>query len=158
MSAGHGEDGATAKTPPFELLTIREFHISDYEDALDVWRRANVNLRLDGRDSLESLERQLRFMGPFMLVAEMGGKVVGVALGSHDGMEGFINRIAVHPDYRRRRIATRLIEEAERRLIDKGVESIILVAETDKQESIEAFKKMGFTERLRVSYMMKRDI
>ena len=71
--------------------------------------------------------------------------------------KGHIFSIGVLPEYRRRGIASMLVEEAERRLKDKGVESIVLVAEPDKQDAMEAFRRMGFTERLRVSYMMKEE-
>ena len=79
-----------------------------------------------------------------------------MALGSHDGLDGFINRLAVDPDYRRKGIAKRLISEAERRLLDKGIESVVLIAETDKEDSIAAFRKMGFRERIRVTFMAKK--
>ena len=41
------------------------------------------------------------------------GKLVGIVVATHDGRKGWINRLAVHPDYRRRGIAKKLIEEAE---------------------------------------------
>jgi len=137
-------------------MMIREFHLSDYDAVVEIWRRAKVNLRLDGRDSLQALERQLQVMGPFMLVAEYDGKVAGVVLGSHDGLDGFINRLAVDPDYRRKGIAKRLVSEAERRLLDKGIESVVLVAETDKKDSLAAFRHMGYRERVRVSFMARK--
>jgi len=136
-------------------LRTREFQLTDYDTVLEIWRRSKVNLRMDGRDSLEALERQLQVMGPFMLVAEYDGQPAGVVLGSHDGIDGFINRLAVDPAFRKKGIATRLYLEAERRLRDKGIDSIVLIAETDKQDAIEAFRRMGFRERLRVTFMVK---
>ncbi|MFG1901422.1 GNAT family N-acetyltransferase [Micromonospora carbonacea] len=54
------------------------------------------------------------------LVGEAFGDVVAVVLGTYDGRRGSILRLAVHPAYRRRGIASGLVDELERRWAARG--------------------------------------
>ena len=48
-----------------------------------------------------------------LLVAELGGVVVGAVIAGWDGVRGWIYHLAVAPAQRRRGIATRLMRDAE---------------------------------------------
>ncbi|NOZ87332.1 MAG: GNAT family N-acetyltransferase [Deltaproteobacteria bacterium] len=160
MFTGHFEKDKTRKTRKVKKqggrTVIRELRLEDYEQLLALWHKSGIKPNINGRESPEALERQLQAMGPFMLVAENSGDLVGVILGSHDGYEGFLDRVAVAPEYRKRGVARRLIIEAERRLEDKGIRKTVVVVEADGKESIGVFKKMGFEISEHVVYMVKR--
>jgi len=156
--------GATGPVhPPLENQSptagefIRELRGSDYEQLLALWRRTGQRINPAGRESPEAIGRLLEAMGPFMLVAEDGDRLVGVALGSHDGYEGFINRVAVDAEHRRRGLARRLIDEAERRLADKGIRKTVVIVDEASQGSIEAFRRMGYRVGGNVTYLCKRE-
>ena len=59
-----------------------------------------------------------------VLVAEADGQLIGSVIATFDGWRGNIYRLAVHPDYRRRRVATRLLEAADRWLTEKGAKRV----------------------------------
>ncbi len=51
--------------------TIRRMTIGDYDEVVDLWERAGLdNIRKLGRDSRESIQRQLRLENCVFLVAE----------------------------------------------------------------------------------------
>ena len=150
--------GSKARGQAVQRVAIRELRLDDYDQVLDLWRKAGLEPNLEGKEGLGALERQIQVMGAFMLVAEDGDRLVGVALGSHDGYEGFIDRVAVDPGYRRMGLARKLVGEAERRLRDKGIRKTVVVVEAGNKASISAFKKMGFEIRDRVVYMVKRQV
>lgn len=53
---------------------------------MDLWRRAGLdNIIKLGRDSRESVQKQLSLENCVFLVAEMDKRIIGVVIGSHDG-------------------------------------------------------------------------
>jgi len=98
-----------------EPILVRDLTISDYDQMLRLWRRAGLEFRPKGRDSRQAIEAQMRSGCVFFIGAFEGSLLVGEVVASHDGRKGWINRLAVDPDHRRRGIAKALIEEAEGR-------------------------------------------
>ena len=78
------------------------------------------------------------------MVAEFDGRIVGSVLGTHDGRKGWINRLAVDPEFRREHIASRMIKELEGIFDNLDVEVIACLIETNNTISKEVFKKLGY--------------
>ena len=74
-------------------------------------------------------------------VAEEDGKVVGYAIG--DARRHLIVSIAVHPDYRRRGIGTKLMESVLKNMHGYA----ILQVRMSNNEAIKFYKKLGFIEK-----------
>ena len=84
-----------------------------------------------------------------MIVAEADGRIVASIIAAWDGWRGSMYRLAVAPEKRRNRIATRLVREAERRLMERGaVRMSVLVPK--KGPAAEFWSKMGYSEDVRV--------
>jgi len=73
-----------------------------------------------------------------------GHRLVGAVLGTHDTRKGWINRLAVHPDYRRRGIARRLVRFAERELRKQGLEMFAALIEPRNAASEAVFRHLGY--------------
>jgi len=62
-----------------------------------------LHIRPKGRDSREAFEGQLASGIQTAVGIEMEqGDLIGVVLVTHDSRKGLINRLAVHPDWRRK--------------------------------------------------------
>ena len=85
-----------------------------------------------------------------------GDKMIGTIIGSSDGRKGWINRLAIDPDYRGRNLAHRLIEECERYLYDLGLSVIACLIEDVNFPSLSAFKKAGYEITDQILYCSKR--
>ena len=92
-------------------MEIRGLTAADCPEVLSLWARAGLAVDVEGRDSSDSLQEQLETFSETYLVAEDDGRIVGVALGTHDGRKGWINRLAVDPAHRRRGVAEALVRE-----------------------------------------------
>jgi GNAT superfamily N-acetyltransferase len=82
--------------------------------------------------------------------------MIGSILGSSDGRKGWINRLAVDPDYRGRGLAARLLKECEDFLHKLGLKVLAALIEGDNKESFSAFKKSGYIYSPDVAYYSKR--
>lgn len=136
-------------------MTIRKMSISDYEKVYSIWiscKGMGLN-NLD--DSREGIERFLLRNPETCFVAEADETVVGVIMAGHDGRRGYIYHTAVLPEYRNRRIAVKLVENAMSAMKNAGINKVALVV-FDRNEGGNAFwEKMGFTVRGDLVYRNK---
>jgi ribosomal protein S18 acetylase RimI-like enzyme len=70
--------------------------------------------------------------------------LVGSLLGGWDGWRGNMYRLAVHPAYRRRGIARRLIDTVEQRLRALGAERITSLVFTEEPGAADLWQRAGY--------------
>ncbi len=134
---------------------IRPMRLEDYDAVIALWQRAGLSFEPQGRDSLQSISRQLKASGHLMFVAELDGQIIGTVFGSHDGRKGWINRLAVDPQCRRHGLAQKLIAQAEEALAGEGVIIVAALVEAPNGPSLELFRKLGYEERRDIVYFRK---
>jgi len=135
---------------------IRKLTIDDYDELIALWERSELSHRPRGRDSRESMTPEMGRDGTFFLGMFDGEKMIGSILGSSDGRKGWINRLAVDPDYRGKGLAAQLIEECEKRLYSLGIKVIAALIEGDNKSSESAFSKAGYIYWDDIKYYSKR--
>ena len=80
-------------------LKIRDFEIEEYELLIELWEKADLPYRPLGRDSKENISQQLNQPNIYFLLAEIEKQIIGSIIISHDGRKGWINRVAISPEY-----------------------------------------------------------
>jgi len=125
-------------------VTIRPAMASDYDAIVNVWRESGSNVRTSGRERREAFEQQLAAFSDLYLVAEWGGRMVGVVLGSHDHRKGWINRLAVRPEWRRHGVATSLVDACDAAIRARGIEIVCALVEAGNEPSARLFESMGY--------------
>ncbi len=130
---------------------------SDYPRIVALWQAAELHVRLTGRDSREGFERQMEGgLQTAIGIETQDGDLIGVVLATHDGRKGWINRLAVHPDWHRRGIARQLIAAAEDTLHKQGVDVIAALIEPENTPSLACFLGSGYEEYVGLHYVSKR--
>jgi len=130
---------------------------SDYPRVIALWQAAGLHVRPAGRDSQEAFAHQMAGGQQTGIGIETeAGELIGVALATHDGRKGWINRLAVHPDYRRQGVAEALIGAAEETLHAQGMNIIAALIEPDNIASLSLFEKTGYIEYVGLHYVSKR--
>lgn len=137
-------------------LTIRALAANDYEDLLALWTVAGLPYKPHGRDSRTAFERQLSLPQVGFLGLFDGPRMAGAVLVTHDGRKGWINRVAVHPDYRRRGLALRLIKESEAWLAARGIGIFACLIEGYNDASRATFRAAGYELFEGVTYFTRR--
>lgn len=123
-------------------LEIREFRLDDYDAVARLWIEAGLGFRLG--DDLGSVELKVSRDPDLFLVAEEKGRIVGSVMGAWDGRRGWIYHLGVLPRARRRGIASKLIEELEARMKEKGVSKVNGLVYGWNKASLSFFTKSGY--------------
>jgi ribosomal protein S18 acetylase RimI-like enzyme len=126
-------------------IQIRQFLFPhDYQQVVDLWSSMERGVRVGRSDSAEEIEKKLQRDPDLFLVAECEDKIVGTVIGGYDGRRGMVYHLAVSDSFRGQGIGTRLMDEVEQRLRQKGcLKSYLLVAE-DNHDVDEFYKKHGW--------------
>ena len=101
---------------------------------LELWQDAGSTPSIS--DSVDALKQMLQESKGLILVAELEGRIIGTVMGGWDGWRGSIYRLAVLPEYRIRVIGRRLVREAEKRLVDRGVSKISVLVEKSENTAV----------------------
>jgi ribosomal protein S18 acetylase RimI-like enzyme len=138
-------------------MEIRRLTINNYEELTELWSKARLPFKPRGRDRKESMAKQMNADPDFFIGAFEDDHLVGAAILTSDLRKGWINRLAAHPNYRRRGIAEALIKESERTLGKRGLGIFCALIEDSNVASRALFKKCGYVEHHDILYFSKRD-
>lgn len=139
-----------------EDINVREFRPGDYEAVMALWQVSRLPFKPGGRDSRDKVIKEAVQETATFLVAESAGRLVGTVLATHDGRKGWINRLAVAPEFRHRGIARLLLEKAEDSLYRRGLEIITCLIEDDNPGSMAFFQRAGYVKHTDIIYFSKR--
>jgi GNAT superfamily N-acetyltransferase len=160
------------------MIRIEKLRPSDYDEMLSLWERAGLPFKPTGRDSRKDMLRQMRLPTAIYLKAvdyrtgrkKLGadedkngigggrGVMVAVVLGTQDGRKGWVNRLAVLPDYRKRGLGKRLVRELERRFWKMGLGIFTCQIEDWNTVSLKVFKRLGYKLHRDIFYLTKRKV
>jgi len=135
---------------------VRKLTIDDYDALIKVWADAGLPYRPFGRDSRERMEIEMQREDTEFIGLFLNGRLVALGLVTYDGRKGWINRVAVDPDYRNQGFASRIIEESERFLHGLGAEIIACLIEEYNTPSMALFQKHGYLYGEDIHYFSKR--
>lgn len=138
-------------------MEIHKLTINDYEEMVRLWIKAKLPSKPKGRDGKEAIATQMKANPEFFLGAFEDNRLIGTVIISCDLRKGWINRLAVDPDYRHRGIAKALIAESEKVLRKYGIRIFCVLIEDYNSTSKKLFKECGYIENRDVVYFSKRD-
>jgi ribosomal protein S18 acetylase RimI-like enzyme len=127
----------------FDQMRIRTFSLRDYEEVVELWKRAGLILRPG--DDLEGVKLKLKRDPDLFLVSEdVNHEIIGVVMGAWDGRRGWINHLAVRPDRQREGVGKALTDELEMRLFRRGAAKVNAQVYKWNRNSINFFKSRGY--------------
>lgn len=137
-------------------IELRIIGIENFDDLIMIWEKSNLHIKPLGRDNYESIEKEMKNDIADFVIAYVDNKPAGSVLVTHDGRKGWINRLAVLPEFRRTGIAGQLLDFAEDILHKKGITIFACLIENWNDVSKEFFRKNGYFLH-EISYLTKRD-
>jgi ribosomal protein S18 acetylase RimI-like enzyme len=138
------------------MSNLRHLTVDDYDTIIRLWKEAGLeSARLQGRDSHDAFAAQLA-AGQRVIGLEDAGQLIGAVFVTHDTRKGWINRLAIHPDHRRKGYGTELTAAAEQELRAIGFQIFAVLIEADNNASQELFAREGYKAH-DIVYMTKRN-
>jgi ribosomal protein S18 acetylase RimI-like enzyme len=126
-------------------LEIREFQYpSDYSPLLELWKQAGPGIHLRRSDEKDEIAKKLLRDPDLFLVAEMNGCLIGSVLGGFDGRRGMVYHLAVSAPFRKMGVGTALMDQLEKRLIQKGCIRSYLLVTHDNLDAIHFYENFGW--------------
>jgi len=138
-------------------MEIRRLTLNDYQEITKLWPRARLSFKPRGRDSKESIARQMQANPEFFLGAFEYNRLVGTVMMSRDMRKDWINRLAVDPDYRHQGIARALMAESEKILGKYDVRIFCALIDDYNEASKRLFNECDYIEHRDIMYFSKRD-
>lgn len=123
-------------------MEFREFTLNDFDSVTNLWKKAG--LILSRSDTYEGMKEKLKRDPELFFVLEDSTRIIGVVMGSYDGRRGWINHLAVDPEYQGRNICQKIMTELELRFKQVGCEKINLLIEIDNEKVQSFYEKQGF--------------
>jgi ribosomal protein S18 acetylase RimI-like enzyme len=138
-------------------MHLRRLTIDDYPELVKLWKRAGLPYKPKGRDSRAHLGREIAANPEFFIGAFDRDLMAGAILASHDGRKGWLNRVAVDPDYRRQGLARKLTLAGEKALRRHGIKIFGLLIHSYNKASLNLAQSMGYRIHRDILYLTKRD-
>ncbi|MEF3355727.1 MULTISPECIES: GNAT family N-acetyltransferase [Paenibacillus] len=123
-------------------MNIRSFQLSD---ANRVTELLQVALSEDCyENTIGPFARQLSWDSDLIMVAEEDGELVGALIGTIDQNQGYIYRIAIHPDARRRGVGKALVKAVEKRFQQRKVTRVWVAGDEHNKAAMPLYEAMGY--------------
>jgi ribosomal protein S18 acetylase RimI-like enzyme len=124
-------------------MNLRAFRPGEDEEAvISLWHACG--LVVAHNDPNKDIARKLKVNAEWFLVGEIDGAVMASCMVGHDGHRGWINYLAVHPEYQRRGYASQVMAEAERLQRAAGCPKINLQVRESNTVVIDFYESAGF--------------
>ncbi len=138
---------------PESSLFIRPFQTEDEAALIKLWQLCE--LTVPWNDPHKDIARKLKVQPELFLVGMLENHLISSVMGGYDGHRGWINYLAVHPDFQAQGFAQQIMDFLESALRKIGCPKINLQIRAGNDKVILIYQKLGFTDD-RVVSMGKR--
>ncbi len=129
---------------PFEKTEIRAYGPQDEAAVVALWEQCG--LTRPWNDPRRDIARKLTEQPELFLVGTVAGEVVATAMVGFDGHRGWVYYLAVAPARRTAGLGRRLMQEAERLLIERGCPKVNLLVRSSNTDTLGFYRRLGFTQ------------
>ena len=134
-------------------LFIRPFQMADKATLVSLWQLCE--LTVPWNNPYKDIARKLKIQPELFLVVVQNSLLIASVMGGYDGHRGWINYLAVHPDFQGQGYAQQMMKSVESELRKIACPKINLQIRSGNAKVMKFFQKLGFTDD-RVLSMGKR--
>jgi len=123
-------------------LKIRQFTIEDEKAVIELWQKCDL-VRPQNNPELD-ITRKLKVNPELFLIGTLKGKIIATAMGGYEGHRGWVNYLAVDPDYQRKGFGRQLMADIEKRLLASDCPKINLQVRYGNTQVLEFYNRIGY--------------
>ena len=125
-------------------LFIRPFQTEDEASVVSLWQLCE--LTVPWNNPYKDIARKLKVQPELFLVGMLDSLLIATVMGGYDGHRGWINYLAVHPDFQGQGYAQQVMENVESELRKRGCPKINLQIRSVNARLMAFYQKLGFTD------------
>ena len=123
-------------------MIIRKFETADTEKVVDVWDKCG--LLYPANDPYMEIRNKTSFQPDLFLVGESDGQVMASVMIGYEGRRGWINYLAVLPEYQGKGYGRTLVEHSLELLKEIGAPKVNLLVRPTNTKVQAFYEKCGF--------------
>lgn len=153
LTPDYQKNTIVTQTLPPPHLTIRRFQQSDQAHVIDLWQRCDL-LR-PWNDPGKDIQRKMSDSPDGFFVGQLASgsnhRLIAAAMAGYDGHRGWVNYLAVDPDYSGNGYGRLMMDHIEGYLLSKNCPKINLQVRSSNADVIAFYKSLGYGEDAAVS-------
>lgn len=126
------------------MFIIRPYLESDLDDVIALWGLCGLTRPWNNPE--RDIFRKLAQRDQLFLLAVKDNQLIATVMGGYDGHRGWVNYLAVHPNFQRNGVATALVQQLEKRLIALGCPKLQLLIRKDNIDVQSFYEQLGYNE------------
>ncbi len=131
-------------------IQLRPFTPSDQTSLIDLWNNVFPNPRAHNLPQ-RIIAEKCAVQAGLLLLAVQNDRVIGSIIAGYDGHRGWLNLVAVLPEYQRQGVGKQLVEYAFEKLSAAGCSKVNIQIREGNEAVITFYQRMGFAIEPRVS-------
>lgn len=124
-------------------MDIRPFQEADRGAVIALWQACG--LTRPWNDPSADIDRKLAVQRELFLVGSIENAVVATVMAGYEGHRGWLNYLAVAPDWQRHGFGRRLIATVEQALLERGCPKVNLQVRTGNAAVIDFYEAIGYS-------------
>jgi len=124
-------------------LLIRPFQTEDEDALVALWKMCE--LTVSWNNPHKDIARKLQVQPELFLVGILDSSLIATVMGGYEGHRGWINYLAVHPDFQGKGYGQEIMNSVETGLREMGCPKINLQIRTGSNKIASFYQKLGFT-------------
>ena len=125
-------------------MEIEEYREKYGVQVIELWLKCK--LVVPSNNPRRDIERKLEVDRDLFLVGRIQGKIVATVMGGYEGHRGWINYLAVDPEYRNNGYGRLIMRAVEKRIRAKGCPKINLQVRNSNDTVIKFYKSLGYAD------------
>jgi len=134
---------------------IRTIQPADIDAVVALWEEAGMAAYEQSGEAADEITAKLERDPDLFLVAEADGGVVAAVMGTWDGHRGRVKRLAVRDDLRRGGLGRQMVEELERRFLERGIRRIRLEVWGHNEAGLAFWEEQGYRLEPEIRYFVR---
>ena len=132
---------------------ITRYSTKFQDEVVELWKKCN--LIVSQNDPVEDIMKKVDFQPDLFFVGLMNDRVIGSIMVGYEGHRGWINYLAVFPEFQRQGYGRELVQKAIDELKRIGCLKVNLQVRRTNTPVIDFYKRLGFKEDEVVSLGMR---